>query len=410
MVATIKHSTIESGGDVLRQSSRGLGAHTRDIMDRGYANAPAPDLGSLFNSGSMEANPGVYDPFSGEHQQTFTQSLIQGNTRTETLMETMNPGKSYAGPKVNAGGMMRDAGKAVTDGAKVSRQANNAMDDTKKNIASFQQDWKQAKTEALDALKESAKDMDISPSAAVDALIPDTGATKAAAMVYIGAEMMLGGGSFATALGKGSFVSGQVLSDKDKNLSPEKQEALLEETVKRLQASSAGSNDTRANASGGGSVPLDAPKGSDVAWENMQSDDLAEFLAADTDGADQPEMKALLQLECDLEVVQENHGHVKQHYGDVVTSDKIAASVSAGNGAMNKLVADATVVAAPAYDAVDVMLSGDSVSGIVSGVDVSSSNPGFDSKSVETIMDWSKLDMPQIQRQLSADIGMQMNA
>ncbi len=401
-----KMSSGESGYSI---SSKGLSAHASDIMARTYS-SPSPSVENLYETKSLQAAFAQNDPVYGE-EQSFTQSLVAGNTRTESLMDTMYPDQSYSGPKVDAGSMMRDANKVVTDGAKVSRQANMAMENVQENIANFQADWKQAKHEALDAMIDASKDMGIDPAAAADALIPDTASTKGAALAYIGAELAVGGGTFAT-IGKATFVS-QELSEQEKKLSPEKQEALLKETMDRLQASAASNQDSRAKPDAG-SVPADAPKESEVAWDNMEIDDLAEFLAADSDGMDQPEMQELMQMEHDLEIVLDNHDYVQEHYADVVTADKMFASAASGNEAMNTILLDASVVesqnVAVTYDkgvdAASVGLAGDSLA----GVSMLASDARFDSSAVQTFLDATKVDVPEVKRQLSADIQMQFSA
>jgi len=382
----------------------------RDVMavfDPYAAPAPSDDFYGKTEYGGATVVP---DPIYGEEQQTFTQSLVEGNTREETLMETMFPDKSYAGPKIDAQSMKRDANKVVTDGAKVSRQANMAMEETKEQIANFKQDWNQAKTEALGQFVESAKEMGINPLEAADQMIPSDSAGKASAMMYIAAELVVGGGSFATA-GKAFFVN-QELSKADKKLSPEQQKALLEDTLKNLQQP-AKPADTRMEASTSGAAPAavdDAPK-SEIAWENMEIDDLAEFLGADAD--EQPEMQALFQIEHELEEVLDNHQYVQEHYSDVVTADKMYASADSGNEKMVEIILDASVVEnipvaaeSPRYDSLDASLAGDSVRGVT----LLASDTRFDSSAVQTYLDLTKVDVPEVKTQLTADIEQQFKA
>ncbi len=144
----------------------------------------------------------------------------------------------------------------------------------------------------------------------------------------------------------------------------------------------------------------------------MESDDLAELLAADPEGEDQPEMEALRQQEHDLNMVQDNHRYVKEHYADTLTSDKMYASMETGNDAMRDIVFDAQEIdvqpkaATPQYQygPEDVEIAGSSLSGIT----MMASDTSFDSKSVETVLNMSKVDAPEATRQLDADISMQM--
>ncbi len=385
------------------------GRNIMEVWGPDSAPAPSDDFYEKTDYGSATITP---DPIYGEERQTFTQSLIEGNTREETLMQTMFPDRDYSPPKIDAQSMKRDANKVVTDGAKVSRQANMAMEETKEQIANFQQDWKQAKTEALDKFVESAKEMGINPLDAADQMIPGDSAGKASAMMYIAAELAVGGGSFATA-GKAYFVN-QELSKADKKLSPEQQKALLEDTLKNLQQPSKPA-DTRMEASASGSAvaAIDDTPESEVAWENMEIDDLAEFLAADSDGLDQPEMQELLLVEHELEEVLDNHQYVQEHYADVVTADKMYASADAGNEKMVEIILDASVVEnvpvvpeSPRYDSLDVSLAGDSIRGVT----LLASDTRFDSGAVQTYLDLTKVDVPEVKTQLTADIEQQFRA
>lgn len=410
-IGTIAFNDVANSGYSSSVRSPGSNKDIMKVWDPYKAPAPSDDFYENKEYGGAGGLSSVPDPIYGDQQQSFTQSLIEGNTREETLMETMFPDKNYSGPKIDAQSMKRDANKVVTDGAKVSRQANMAMEETKEQIANFQTDWKQAKTEALDAFVESAKEMGVDPLQAADQMIPGDSAGKGSAMMYIAVEMMAGGGTMATA-GKAYYMN-QELSKADQKLSPDQQRSLLEDMQKRLVESTKPA-DTRMEAStSGAGAEVEAPQESEVAWENMEIDDLAEFLGADSDGMDQPEMQALLQLEHELEEVLDNHEYVKEHYADVVTADKMYASVASGNEKMTEIVMDAEVVQAmpvtsevPKYDSLDAMLAGDSVRGVT----LLASDTRFDSGGVQTFLDLTKVDVPEVKRQLTADIEQQFTA
>ncbi len=305
---------FSSGKNGYNASSKRGSVHSLDVMNRAFdsASSPAPGTGSLFDMG-ISQQFAKNDPAYGEKQGPID-SLIVGNTRTETLMASAAPSKSYEAPKVNASGLMRNADQAVTDGKKVSLAANLGMESAKESAAEFQKDWKQAKTEMYEALKESAAEMDISIGDAVEAFFPDNSASKASAVTYMAGEAAFGAGTFATA-GKSAYV-GLELSKSDEKLTENQKEALLQDTLNRLQASSA-QPDTRSEPGGAsGSVPMDAPKASEFSWHNLNSGDLKEFMEADPDGMDQPEMKALLDVQHDLEMVFDNHAHVVNNYAD----------------------------------------------------------------------------------------------
>lgn len=391
----------------------------RDIMmvfDPYEAPKPSDDFYNNKNYGSSTVVP---DPIYGEERQSFTQSLVEGNTREQSLMETMFPGKNYSGPKVNAQSLMRDANKVVTDGAQVSQKASMARAEMENQMGAFQADWKAAKAEAMDQFIESAQEMGINPLEAADQMIPGGATGKEAALAYIAVELWAGGGTFSTA-GK-AFYMNQELSKADKQLSPDQQRSLLEDTLAQLQ-NSKGPTDTRMEQSTAVATAEAATdtSGEGPAWDNMEIDDLAEFLAADPDGMDQPEMQELLELEYALDQVDDNHDYVRAHYGDVLTADKMYASAENGNDAMNDIIMNAEVVQAlptqalveevpvsnNQYDSLDAMLAGDSVREVT----LLASDTRFDSTAVQTYLDMTKVDTSEAKRQLSADIDMQFRA
>ena len=391
-------------GDPYGTSSR---ASRRDIMDGVSYDSPSLSPGNPFSTDNMQGNGVNHDPIFGE-QQSVTDSLVNGDTRTETLMEKMYPDKSYAPPKIDAGSKMRNVNKVVTDGAKVSAQTNNAMAETKEKIAEFQQDWGQAKTEILDALKESAEGMGIDPMAATDSLIPDSAATKGTALMYMAGQMALGAGTFATFMQPVLLVG--ELSKKDQELPKEQQEALIKDMLKNLQSDSAASKDTRAEAGSSGLLAsADDSKGSDVAWENFAPQDVLDFLAADNDGLDQPEMQELLQMEHDLEVVLDNHAYVAENYGRTNVMEKAVALASTGQSDVAVRELNSAVVA---VDAPSVNLSSENIGGIVTlnTGGISSGEVAFASVSdIVTRIDETEVNQPVLANELTGYAMSQFN-
>ncbi len=388
-IATLKFNDVSSETGY-KSSSRALGAS--NIMD-----IPS------YQTGYTAA---VSNSFSNEQEQSFTESLISGNTRTETLMETMRPDKNYKGPDIDAKSMIRSADKVVTDGDQITRQANLGMEAVQECIADFQADWKQAKEECFDALKECTVDKPYSASDAVDAFIPGSAPTKATAMAYVAVETLCGGGTLST-MGKAAFCGGE-LSKEEKKLPTDEQKALLFDMQQNLDRSSSPNQDTRSNPMSGSSAPDLSSKESDIAWENMKIADLAEFMLADKDGLDQPEMQNLMQMENDIKVVKDNHEHVKNNYAATPTMEKIYHSAETGNDAMNNLLYQAQTVQVSFdsdFDSNSVKLTGASVNGI----EVLVSDTSFDSTTVATMIDMNKIHIPEVQRQLDADIHAQMS-
>lgn len=370
----------------------------QNIMDQLRAGA-APAPSESFQQG-LVLNPVFEEEGNAD---TYMQDLIDGNERKGTLMETMRPDQDYKPPEIKDN-LKRDANKAVTDGNKVAKQASGGMEEIQKQKASFKTDFMQAKSEATQMLSEAAKDMDIDPKEAMDQMVAKRETSSLGMLAGAGASVVAGGG-LATGAAAVHGVT-QELSKKDKQLSPKEQEAILVDTLKRLQESRK-PLDSREEASGAKvdtTVAQESPKQSDIAWENMEMADLAELLKADPEGNDQPEMEELMLAESELNDVKHNHDYVREHYADSISGDKMTASAES-NGAMAKIMADARVVTVPTIDAGAVYLAGEGIK----GVEVLASDTSFDSGAVNTVMDWNKLDEAATKQQLNADINRQFS-
>ncbi len=351
------------------------------------------------------------------NQMSFTESLVQGNVREQTFMQMLRPEDSAAGKyradKIDTKSLQRDVDKPITDAAQISQKAHEGLADVKEKIGNFMNDWNQAKTEALDVIKATAVDQGLDPMVAMDTLIPDSASTKGTAMAYVAGEAAFGAGTLAT-MGKASFVANEV-GDERKKLSRAEQEALLEESLRRLQSTAPQDTRASASASGGGAPAISADDQSENHWQNFEMDDLAEFIAADPMQED--DFKQLVDLEYDLEenVINGNHADIREFYGK--TGDLVAKAqveMDSGNDAVRKLVEDATVVedvrTAARFDATHVKLVGENLTGfsrVATDLDM-------DSQSVKTVLDHEKLNMNALEMQLTMainnklDTGMKM--
>ncbi|MCB1592427.1 MAG: hypothetical protein KDI90_08255 [Alphaproteobacteria bacterium] len=401
---TVDFSGFETG---YSRNPDGVSGHDRDIMSRadmesGYAYDDVVQWRQFqVSMGGMQHN----------QQMTFTESLIQGNVREQTFMQMLRPEDSAAGKyradKIDTQSLKRDVDKPITDAAQISQKAHEGLADVKDKIGNFMEDWNQAKTEALDVIKGTAIDQGLDPVVAIDTLIPDTASNKGTAMAYVAGEAAFGAGTLAT-MGKASFVANEV-GDERKKLSRAEQEALLEESLRRLQSTAP--TDTRAEASASGSAPaVSAEDQSENHWHNFEMDDLAEFIAADP--MQEEDFKALVDLEYELEenVINGNHAEIREFYGK--TGDLVAKAqveVDAGNDAVRKLVEDATIVkddrTAARYDAAHVRLTGDTLTGFSKVA----TDLNMDSQSVETVLDHEKLNMNALEVQLTLAINQKMD-
>ena len=380
----------------------GVSSHDRDIMMRADFE---DDLVQWRQFQVQMAGPAFQ-----ENDQTFTESLIEGNTRDQTFMQMLRPEESAAGKykadKIDTQSLKRDVTKPIDDAQQISQKAHEGLADVKEKIGNFMEDWNQAKSEALDVVKQTAIDQGHDPAVAVDTLIPDHAATKSTAMAYVVGEAAFGAGTLAT-MGKTAYLATEV-GEERKRLSKSEQEALLEEATRRLAESAP--QDTRANPGGGG-PSVSADDQSENHWQNFEAADLAEFLAADPMQED--EFAELVELEYELEenVINGNHAEIREFYGK--TGDLLAKAeleISSGNVAVQDLVEEATVVenvkTVASFDAEHVKLSGDSISGVSTVI----TDVEMDTTTVNTVLDHEKLNTSALEVQLEMAINRKMDA
>lgn len=221
----------------------------------------------------------------------------------KTVMQTTQAKRTYSTNSVKTHAMQRGAAaQTVTDGPQVAQSLAGAQAQTKEKIAQFKADWKDAKRQALTQFCESAQNLDIDPKAAANQMIGQDAPGKAAALGFIAAEMMIGGGTMAT-MGKAIFV-GSEISKSQKKLSPKQQEALLEDMVRGLERQSNNAN----SIVGGPRI--------DINWRQMGCNGLKALLAAHPDGEDQPEMQDLRNQEHALAEVEDHNLATARHYLD----------------------------------------------------------------------------------------------
>lgn len=378
--------------------------------------SPAPSIESLFNAST--APVAMNDP-------SFEQPKADQDPK-ETLMEKLHPDKSYKGPDFNKQDNMRDVNLVVKDGEKITKRTDFAKQENDKQKETLKQDFEADKAEAVECLKEAAISNQCSPEVAVDTLVSKGDSSKAGAATAIFAEAATGGmGSLAT-MGKGGAVV-VTASKEDQKLSPEKQEALLEDTLKQLQSRSASDQDTRMSASangGAGSAPGPMPNGhSEAHWENFDADDLEEFLA--TDVKKLPEWEDACKIEYDIGEAQKNQRFVAEHYGehgDIVAKAEVMAD--SGQSDVLRRELDSSKVA---VDSASVQLSGASLAGFVTiKLPDSAANDAYGAfenvsdigerlavvkaSEIETRYDYPSMDQGVIKSELTGGMMKQMSA
>lgn len=407
-LGTIAFNDVSGTG--YKASSLGPGKAV-DIMMLDIHSPPSPDSNFYQDEGYTNI---ITDPIQnnadsyGLSNGSVTPGLIANNEREGSLMSTIQPEKTKAGaydaPDVKRGDYARDLKQPITDGQSMAEKHTAQRGMQEDGIANFKADWIQARREAEGALEQVSKDMGFDPAAVRGLLVNTGGSEKSDAAAVIGA------GSLAIPASGATYVAVELSKEARKsNLTEEDQISLLKETMKSLQSS--GPQDTRvsAAASGGGAEAAPPADGDGPQWQNMEIDDLAEFLAADPEGEDQEEMLALRDAEKDLDIAEGWFEQYKEQYADVVTADKMYVTAAAGSSLMTDVIESAEVItAAPKVDVGDMILAGKSVEGI-SELKVEQVSE-VDTSSLATKLNIQDVDMASARQALEGNIKAQFAA
>lgn len=309
-----------ANGIEIKGLNKASGVHSKDVM-LGKSVSPDSSEDNMFSTGKLKQAFQNADPFSGENRQTFTQSLLVGNTQKKTSLQAISPKTSYKTDSNNAKQLDRSAQSPVADGGKMQKNAATMEKDIKSTMARATTDLKQAQSEQADATKHAAVDQGIGAGPAQDAMSPQSGADKATAAVAIAADVLVGGGTFAT-MGKAVFVQ-QGASKQDKKLSPKQVEALAADSLAR--AASSGGNETSLDSNAGATVKFDAGTKSRFDFGGMDVDEYTQV--AQTSIENTPEMKNLSNDLAAVEKVQDNLSSLEDR-GDIafdLSDEKIDA-------------------------------------------------------------------------------------
>ncbi|MGH1374729.1 MAG: hypothetical protein ACRBCK_00155 [Alphaproteobacteria bacterium] len=274
--------------------------HARDIMGPEQAPGTNPldvaDLSSYFNKVDQS------------QQQSFRQNMV-GNTPQNTLMSKLMPQNSY-NAQAKTSSMARKATSHAADGVDVTRSRQQAEQDVKQEKGRLIGDVKDMKRQADGAQAEAAQDVGVSPRAAAETFGATEPPTKLTAAVTVGVDLATGGGgTMVTGLMQGGTVMAE-LSKKDRQLSGQQQQAVLDNEMQRLQA---GGDNSQA------SVKFDVPKQNPVKWGNADTDDLKDIHSLTMGNLEQqiPELKRLNRTDDDLSEVRNNHKNM-QNRDDVL--------------------------------------------------------------------------------------------
>ena len=309
-----------TNGIEVKGLSKASGVHSKDVM-LGKSVSPDASEDSMFSTGKLTRSFQNTDPFFGGEKQTFTQSLLQGDTQKRTSLQAISPKTSYKTDGNNAKQLDRSAQSPVADGGKMQKNAATMEKDIKSTMARATTDLKQAQSEQADATKHAAIDQGVGAGVAQDAMSPQAGADKATAAVAIAADMLVGGGTFAT-MGKAVFVQ-QGASKQDKKLSPKEVEAIAADSLAR--AASSGNNETALDSNAGGTVKFDVGSKSKFDFGGMDVDEYTQV--AQTSIENTPEMQALSNDLAAVGKVQDNLSSLEDR-GDIafdLSDEKIDA-------------------------------------------------------------------------------------
>ena len=257
-----------------------------------------------------------------------------------SFMQKLLPDTKFEAPKVDAGALKRDPNMAATDLPAVKQQTASLKSDVKAVQADFAKNWVQAKAELISTIGEVAMERGIDPRAAITTIVPKRGMDDFAAASTLVADMAMGAGSFATFLqGVGALDQ---IRDETKKISPDEAKSLMEDVQRRL-ASHAKQRSEMNVFSGGGSSDTDQESKSDFQWQNLQAQDMKNFLGARIE--DQPEFQELAAVEFALIEVEENHDLVEARELDG-SGNKILAAIERGDeNAVTAMVGKAAATA-----------------------------------------------------------------
>lgn len=250
--------------------------------------AGLPRISSGFNASAAGPDPNV-------------------NTPQLTLMQKLQPDKSYAPPAFNARQHTYDVQRPVKEGdLKDSREASAGTKEQVQNIkADFEDNFNHAQNIALETFKSVAQERGFDPGMAVVSVVPAGGPTivgTAAGMAVDTAAPGAGAASIALDIAHSAKSAGTKLSRDDV-------ESLIRETQSRLANPTPQEKEKWASLSPKGQASPDPQK---FDFSNLEARDLEELLTAKPEN--QKEMQDLAAAEKEIEGVDLNHGLIEARW------------------------------------------------------------------------------------------------
>lgn len=202
-----------------------------------------------------------------------------------TLMQKIQPQKSYSVNSVNAAGL-KNSVQHKNSGGDQMKQATGAMKgQVAAQKAEMKKDYMAAKQEAYNEVKNVAEDKGMDMKGVNASLAPDVTASNAAVIASLAVDSATAGlGTMAVGTAGAAIGSIQDLIGESKKLKPDEMKSLMEDTMRSLQSKS--------SADFFGQTQNTAPKAD---WDSFEAEDLQELLQGSID--DLPEMKELNDVE-----------------------------------------------------------------------------------------------------------------
>ena len=389
----------------LKQGEAGFRTHRADVSSKTFSSEQNPfyidmSVPPVDAQAQSTTNPLIADE---DGQVNTVADLAEKSEHQGNLMEVMYPDRDYKAEAtdIDPNKYMRDPDKPVENIDSMTSAVSNLKTDLNEKHAQFTQDFQQARSEAVDALKNSAARMGYDAGIAEDTMVAKPQAVGAGTMVAGAGSLVTGVGPVAGAAA-GAGAAYLELGKDQKKLTPDQQKAVMEDMLKSLQ-SSRQSPEARQEAGAKEVMSGDDLKSntkSDVAWENMTVEDLAHLINSPPDGSNQDLFEEHELGAEKLAMIDGNWAEVRREYASTVTDDKMYSLERAGNEGMTNVLRDAEEVQC---DAAHMSLTSDFLASV--GGKVSASDVAMDTNEVATALNHDKIDYEAAGRQLDSHIS-----
>ena len=357
--------------DIMRDWSKANPVSGRGFSDMMKGLSPTFDEKALRTS-----NPDIMETQQAQAQSSYENVFIDPEP-DRTVMDDIDAGNNVdrTPPKVVTQDLMLDPNKPAPEAEKTHDKAVNAQEDVQEKMGKFEQDWDAHQSRAAEYLKEAAENLGMDSGNVLGQMLPPESKTKMSAVGAIASGAVtagVGAGSMAVLnmAGQVSYGAEEMAKDR-KDLTREQKKALIEEVCKIAQSHAP--KDTRASASVSKSGGYSA-KDVDANLAKLSPAKMEKLLTQTVD--QQPEYRALKQMNFELDQVMDNHVDFANHYHEANLYDKMLVLADGGNEKANDIITSSQTVAAasvtgyaandgPDFDAGHAGLAADSLAGFV---------------------------------------------